>query len=77
MKQVLELEIRPVVKLSEIERLIRRHRIMTPVPSRQTLIRMCESGIFETVRESPGRSGWLVYEDSFIRWVKDLNASRE
>jgi hypothetical protein len=50
---------------------------MTPVPSRQTLIRMCESGIFETVRESPGRSGWLVYEDSFIRWVKDLNASRE
>ena len=75
MKQTLEVDIRPVVKLSEIERLIRKHRIMAPVPSRQTLIRMCESGVFETVRESPGRSGWLVYEDSFISWVKALNAA--
>jgi hypothetical protein len=73
MKHMLELNIRTIVKLSEIERLIKKHRIMLPPPSRQTLIRMCESGIFETVSESPGRSGWLVYEDSFLRWVEGLN----
>ena len=77
MKHTLQLNIRPVVKLSEIERVIRKHRIMLPPPSRQTLIRMCESGVFETVRESPGRSGWLVYEDSFIRWIESLSAARE
>jgi len=76
MKQMLELNIRTVIKLSEIERLIRKHRIMVPPPSRQTLIRMCEAGIFETVSESPGRSGWLVYEDSFVTWVEKLNIGR-
>ena len=76
MKQTLELNIRTVIKLSEIERLIRKHRIMVPPPSRQTLIRMCEAGIFETVSESPGRSGWLVYEDSFVTWVEELNIGR-
>jgi len=76
MKQTLELNTRTVIKLSEIERLIKKHRIMVPPPSRQTLIRMCESGILETVSEAPGRSGWLVYEDSFLRWVEKLNSGR-
>ena len=76
MKQTLDFNIRTVIKLSEIERLIKKHRIMLPPPSRQTLIRMCESGIFETVSESPGRSGWLVYEDSFLRWVEGLSRER-
>jgi len=76
MKQMLELNVRTVIKLSEIERLIKKHRIMIPPPSRQTLIRMCETGIFETVTESPGRSGWLVYEDSFVTWVEKLNVGR-
>lgn len=76
MKHTLEIDVRPVMKLSEIERLIRKHRIMVPAPSRQTLIRMCEAGVFETVSETPGRSGWLVYEDSFIAWVEKLNAAR-
>ena len=75
-KHTLDINIRPVVKLSEIERLIKKHRIIVPAPSRQTLIRMCEAGVFESVSASPGRSGWLVYEDSFIGWIEKLNASR-
>lgn len=73
MKHTLEMNIQPVMKLSEIERLIKKHRIVVPPLSRQTLIRMCEAGIFETVSENPGKSGWLVYEVSFLKWVEQLN----
>jgi|GEM_PF-1923665 len=57
------------MKLSEVERLIKKYRIVVPCPSRQTLIRMCEAGEFETVGEDPGPSGWMVYEDSFWKWA--------
>lgn len=71
--RLLELDIRPKLKLSEIERIIRKHRIIVPPPSRQTLIRMCESGTFDTPGGRPGRGGWLVYEDSFLKWVESLD----
>ncbi|MGQ0540929.1 MAG: hypothetical protein ACT4O9_03635 [Blastocatellia bacterium] len=73
MKQMLDIGIRPKMRLSEIERLIKKHRIIVPPLSRQTLIRMCEAGIFETAGNAASRSGWLVFEDSFLRWVKDLD----
>lgn len=59
---------RPRILLSEVERLITKYRILVPCPSRQTLIRMCEDGTFETPG-GPSRSGWMVYEDSFWRWA--------
>jgi hypothetical protein len=60
--------IRPRLQLSEVERLIKLHKIVVPCPSRQTLIRMCEDGTFET----PGRTvrgSWYVYADSFWQWA--------
>lgn len=67
--------VRPRLLLSEVERLIRVHRILVPCPSRQTLIRMCEDGTFETPDPTPGRRGWMVYEDSFWSWA-DCGRSR-
>ncbi|MBX3294789.1 MAG: hypothetical protein KF762_03675 [Acidobacteria bacterium] len=64
--------IRTKLRLGEVERLIRKHRIVVPPPSRTTLIEMCEDGTFETPGTSPTRIGWLVYEDSFWRWAADL-----
>jgi hypothetical protein len=59
--------------LSEIERLIRKHRIIVPPLSRATLIKMCEEGTLETAGDSPTNVGWLVYEDSFLKWVEALD----
>ena len=64
----------PATVLAEIERLIRKHRIITPPLSRQTLVTMCEDGTFETAGSAPTKLGWLVYEDSFLKWVKSLDS---
>ena len=74
MKQVLNAEVRPVMRLSEIEKIIKRHRIMLPPPSRKTLQRMCEDGTFASVGGAPTTLGWLIYEDSFYKWVASLRA---
>jgi hypothetical protein len=72
-KQTLDFQPRPKMRLSEIERLIRKHRIIVPPPSRQTLIRFCEDGTFETAGTGPTAIGWLVFEESFIRWAKSFD----
>ena len=63
---------RPALRLGEVERLIRTHRILIPAPSRPKLQKLCEEGIFETVGGSPTDFGWLVYEDSFWKWAKEM-----
>ena len=68
-KHLLTDEVRPKIRLAEVERLIRRHRIIVPPLSRKTLVKMCEDGTFETAGNRPGRIGWLVYEDSFMKWI--------
>ncbi len=73
MQRTLDIQVRAKLRLGEVERLIRKHRIIVPPPSRQTLIRMCEAGELETAGSQPGRSGWLVYEDSFLEWVRSLD----
>lgn len=60
---------RTQLRLSEIEEIIRDHRIMRTIPSRDTLIALCEDGTFEAQKS---RFGWLVFEDSFEKWVVDL-----
>jgi hypothetical protein len=76
MKQLLNADLRPVIRLSEVEKLIKRHRILTPPPSRKTLQRMCEDGTFDAVGNAPTTLGWLIYEDSFLRWVNSLDGSK-
>ena len=69
--------IRTKIRLSEIERLIRKHRIIVPPLSRQAIIRMCEDGTLETAGTAPTSVGWLVYEDSFLRWVESLDSDAD
>ena len=76
-KQTLEFQPRAKIRLSEIERLIRKHRIIVPPLSRQTLIKLCEDGTFETVGSRPTGVGWLVFEDSFQRWAMSLDEQKE
>lgn len=76
-KQLLEYKPRVKMRLSELERLIRRHRIIVPPPSRQMLIRMCEDGTLETAGSRPTPLGWLVFEDSFLGWLKRLDCKDE
>lgn len=72
-KHMLDMKIRPKIRLGEVERLIRKHRILVPPLARNTLIKMCEEGIFETVGNVPTRHGWLVFEDSFWKWARALD----
>lgn len=71
MQQIDDSRVRTKLRLSEIERLIRKHRILVPPPSRPTLISFCEDGTFDTAGKT--KFGWLVFEDSFWRWVKRLD----
>ena len=71
-QHLLDLSPRPKLRLSEIERLIRKHRIIVPLPSRRYLITLCEDGTFETSARGP-KDPWLVYEDSFLKWVNSLD----
>ena len=64
---------RTLLRISEIERLIRKHRLIVPPPSRSTLRRMCEEGMFRTNSNAPTSLGWLVYEDSFWEWVEKID----
>jgi hypothetical protein len=72
---MLDKKIRPKIRLGEVERLIRKHRIIIPPITRNTLIKMCEEGIFETAGTEPSRHGWLVFEDSFWKWAELLEKS--
>ncbi|MET0646395.1 MAG: hypothetical protein ABW208_07215 [Pyrinomonadaceae bacterium] len=61
--------VRPALRLREIELILRRTRVITPVPSRPTLIGLIECGKLEGRKLS---HGWMVYEDSFKKWVKSF-----
>ena len=71
-KRLLDLSPRAKLTLTEIDRLIKQHRILLPPPCRRRLIEMCEDGTFETAPHRAYQS-WLVYEDSFLAWVKKLD----
>jgi hypothetical protein len=73
MKQTLDNQQRTRLRLAEVERLIKEQRIIVPPLSRRVLTKMCEEGRFETVGNKPTSLGWLVYEDSFWKWVRGLD----
>ena len=62
---------RPILRLSHIERIIRRYRLIVPAPSRPKLIALIEEGKLEGKRTE---YGWVVFEDSFQAWVRGLQA---
>lgn len=73
-QQMFDFAPRPKMKLSEIERIIRKMRIIVPCPCRQTLVNMCEDGTFEAVFSS---FGYLVFEDSFWNWARELEGIKQ
>jgi len=73
MQRLLDLTPRPKLRISEVERLIRINRIIIPPPSRRALLAMCEDGTFETAPRRSARANYLVYEDSFLKWVESLD----
>ena len=77
LKQPFEFRPRVKMRLSEIERLLKKHRIIVPPPSRQTLIKLCEDGTLETAGDRPTVMGWLVFEDSFLSWLRKLDCVDE
>ena len=60
----------PKLRLSRIEEILRRTRVIEPIPSRPKLIALCEEGILDGQRTD---FGWVVSEESFKAWVKSLN----
>jgi len=70
-QHLLDFTPRTKLRLSEVEPLIRKHRIIVPPPSRRKLISLCETGTLEATRQ--GRTMWLVFEDSFLRWLREMD----
>lgn len=70
---------RTKLTLAAVEQRIRKFRIIEPCPSRPTLIAMCLDGTFESVGKdgggfpAPTRFGWLIYEESFLNWARQLD----
>ncbi|HZT60987.1 MAG TPA: hypothetical protein VFA21_20450 [Pyrinomonadaceae bacterium] len=62
-------EVRPALSLSYIEEVLKHARVITPVPSRPSLIALIDEGILEGIKT---KQGWVVYEDSFHEWVKSF-----
>lgn len=58
-----------MLRLAEVVEIINKYKIMRTPPSRNTLIEMCEDG---TLEGKLTRFGWMVFEESFDEWVRDL-----
>ena len=58
--------VRPTLRLSRVEEILRTTRIIDPLPSRQSLINLIIEGILQGKKT---RLGYVVYEDSFKQWM--------
>jgi hypothetical protein len=74
-QRTLDLSPRTKLRLSEVERHIKEHRIIVPPLSRRKLVELCEDGTLETVDRRLSGKGWLVYEDSFLKWARGLDGN--
>ena len=76
-QRTLDLIARPKLRLSEVERLIRKQRIIVPPLSRRALVHLCDDGTFEHAPRRTRREPYLIYEDSFLKWVRELDGERD
>ena len=62
-------EVRPRLRLTRVEDILKQTKVVDPIPSRRTLIRYLEEGkILQGGQDDSGY--WFVFEDSFKRWVR-------
>ncbi|HQZ96578.1 MAG TPA: hypothetical protein PLP21_09685 [Pyrinomonadaceae bacterium] len=72
-KHTLDFTARPKLRLSEVARLIRINRIIIPPLSRRKLVAMCEDGTLEHAPRQTSRDHYLIYEDSFLKWIREMD----
>lgn len=65
-------QLRPIITIGEIIELLKKHKILSPIPTRATFVHMCEDGRLETAPrlQSAPNATLYVYQDSFLAWVK-------
>ena len=61
-------ETEPVIKLGEIENILRKQKIIRPIPERQTFIKWIQDGTLDGKKTSKGY--YLVTVESFNNLVK-------
>lgn len=69
MNSILLMEVDPLVKLSLAEEIIKKKKLLMPVPHRKTLIGWIEEGVWTGEKK---KDGWYVRQSSFVRWAKAL-----
>lgn len=72
-QRTLDFIARPKLRISEVERLIRTKRIIVPPLSRRKIVAMCEDGTLENAPRKTTRDHYLIYEDSFLDWIRSLD----
>ena len=63
-------QVRPTLRLSRVEEILRATHIIEPLPSRRTLVNLILDG---TIQGKQTRFGYVVYEDSFKQWLHDYH----
>ena len=69
-KEIIDFEIDPLWKVSEMRELLRKHDILKPVPTHQTLINYILEGTLDGFQSDNGF--YLVRQKSMINWIKSL-----
>jgi len=64
----------PLLRLSEVEGVLRESGVFYTVPSRPTLIEYCEDGTFES-RQMRGQ--YFVYESSLVNFIENLQKPKK
>lgn len=74
-------KLRPVISITEIMLLLKKHKLITPIPVRATFVNMVEDGTLET---APGKlridgapTIYYVYQDSFLDWIKSVTGEEK
>lgn len=62
-------DIDPLLRLSEVEDVLRDSRVFYSVPSRPTLIGYCEDGTFDSITH---RGQHFVYESSLLAFINSF-----
>lgn len=69
-KEVIDFEVDPLWKVSEVRELLRRHDIIKPVPSTDTLRSYVLDGTLDGFQTDKGY--YLIRQKSMIDWIKSL-----
>ena len=75
-QRLLDLKPPTMLRLSEIERIIRKERLIVPPLSRRMLITLCDNGVFQTAPRPTLRAPYIVTEKSFLKWVAGLSGKK-